>query len=250
MGATMREAVDELAAEQADLEAVLRGIPSESWFRPTPAAGWDVRDEVSHLADTEEIAHDTASGGPRQLNEEALSFASPEGFTESGCEKGRRMTPEEVLNWWVDGAARTRGFLEGMDPKVRVPWGLGMSARTLATARLMETWAHGLDIRAGVGEPPNETARLRSVAWLIIQALPYAFSVAKREQPPGALRVELDFEGERWTFGPDDADNTIVGPAGEFCRLGVQRLKLEDAGGLKWEGALAEASLRSARAFL
>jgi len=246
----MREAVGELAAEQSDLEKLLRDLSLEAWHRPTPAAGWDVRDEVSHLADTEEIAHDTASGGPRQLNEEALSFPSPEAFTESGCEKGREMAPADVLEWWVNGASRTRAVLEQMDPKTRVPWGLGMSARTLATARLMETWAHGLDIRAAVGAPLNETVRLRSVAWLIVQALPYAFGVAKRDQPPGTLRVALDFEGEQWSFGSEDADNVIRGPAGEFCRVGVQRLNLDDAQGLKAEGSLAEAALRVARAFL
>jgi uncharacterized protein (TIGR03084 family) len=137
-----------------------------------------------------------------------------------------------------------------LDPKSRVPWGLGMSARSFASARLMETWAHGLDIRAAAGEPPNITLRLRSVAWLIVQALPYAFRVAKKEQPPGALRVELDHEGERWTFGADDADNTIAGPAGEFCRVGVQRMRLGDATGLKADGPLAEAALQVARAFL
>ena len=246
----MQEAVDELHAEQTDLEAVLRALAPESWRLPTPAAGWDVRDQVSHLADTEEIAHDTASGGPRQLNTEALAFTSPEAFTESGCEKGRRMESAEVLTWWVDGAARTRGVLAALDPKFRVPWGLGMSARSFASARLMETWAHGLDIRAAAGEPPNITPRLRSVAWLIVQALPYAFRVAKREQPPGTLRVELDYEGERWTFGAEDADNTIAGPAGEFCRVGVQRMPLADATGLKADGPLAEAALQNARAFL
>jgi len=246
----VREAVAELAAEQESLEAVLRSLTPEQWRTPTPAAGWDVRDSVSHLADTEEIAHDTASGGPRQLNTEALSFSSPEAFTESGCEKGRSMDPADVLEWWVRGAVRTRKVLEAMDPKDRVPWGLGMSARSFASARLMEHWAHGLDIRAAVGVEPNVTVRLRTVAWLIIRAFPYAFRVAKREQPAGTLRVDLAFDGDTWTFGPDDADSRITGDAGEFCRVGVQRMKLADASTLKAEGELAEASLQVARAFL
>lgn len=246
----VREAVAELAAEQESLETVLRSLTPEQWRTPTPAAGWDVRDSVSHLADTEEIAHDTASGGPRQLNAEALSFSSPEAFTESGCEKGRAMDPGDVLDWWVRGAVRTRKVLEAMDPKDRVPWGLGMSARSFASARLMEHWAHGLDIRAAVGVEANVTPRLRTVAWLIIRAFPYAFRVAKREQPAGAVRVDLAFEGDTWTFGPEDADSRITGEAGEFCRVGVQRMKLADASTLKAEGELAEASLQVARAFL
>lgn len=246
----MKEAVAGLAAEQAELEQLLRRQDDAAWLIPTPAVGWDVRDQVSHLADTEEIAFDTATGGPRQLNTEALSFPSPEAFTESGCEKGRKMEPAAVLEWWVAGAAKTRSALEAKDPKERVPWGLGMAARSFVSARLMETWAHGLDVRAALGDPPNLTPRLRDIAWLIFRAFPYGFSHAKREMPAGALRMELDFDGERWAFGPDDADNVISGDAGEFCRVGVQRMKLADATTLKADGRLAEAALQVARAFL
>ncbi|MEX2557631.1 MAG: maleylpyruvate isomerase family mycothiol-dependent enzyme [Actinomycetota bacterium] len=246
----MEEAVALLAAEQKELEELLRRQPPEAWLTLTPAAGWDVRDQVSHLADTEEIAYDTTTGGPRQLNREALSFTSPEAFTESGCDKGRKMQTAEVLEWWVSGAARTRDALEGKDPKERVPWGLGMAARTLVTARMMETWAHGLDIRAALGEKPNLTPRLRDIAWLIFRALPYGFNYAKREMPAGTLRLELDFDGERWVLGPEDADNVITGDAEEFCRLGVQRLKLADTTTLKVNGRLAEEALQVARAFL
>jgi uncharacterized protein (TIGR03084 family) len=247
----VRQIVSELAAEQASLEEVLRGLDREQWFLRSPAAGWDVRDQVSHLADTNEIAHDTATGGPRQLNVEALTFRTPEAFTESGCEKGRRMEPPDVLEWWVSTSARVNEALLEKDPKERVPWGLGMSARTLGTARLMETWAHGLDIRAGVGKPPNITPRVRNVAWLIYNALPYAFRVVSREPPPGTLRVELAApDGETWTFGPEDADNLITGDAAEFCRVGVQRMRRAEAATLKAVGPLADAALDAARAFL
>jgi uncharacterized protein (TIGR03084 family) len=246
----MKEAVAQLAEEQAELEEVLRGRPHEDYLIPTPAVGWDVRDQVSHLADTEEIAHDTSTGGPRQLNAEALSFPSPEAFTESGCEKGRKMRGPDVLEWWTSGAARTRAVLEIKDPKERIPWGLGMAARSFVSARLMETWAHGLDVRAALGVEPNITPRLRDVAWLIFRAFPYAFNHAKREMPTGTMRMELDFNGERWEFGPDHAENLITGEAGEFCRVGVQRMKLADAATLKADGNLARQALEVARAFL
>ena len=34
----------------------------------------------------------------------------------------------------------------------RIPWGIGMGRPAFVTARLMETWAHGLDVHAAVGE--------------------------------------------------------------------------------------------------
>lgn len=69
--------VSELEEEQRSLQDVLAGIGDEDWLTPTPAEGWDVRDSVAHLADTDEIAVDTMLGGPRSLNEEATKFASP-----------------------------------------------------------------------------------------------------------------------------------------------------------------------------
>lgn len=247
---SMHEAVAELEAEQRDLEAVLRALTPRQWLAPTPAEGWDVRDQVAHLADTNEIAYDTASGGPRQLNEEALTFSSPEEFTQSGVLKGRAMEPEQVLEWWTSTAARVNDLLRQKDPKERVPWGLGMAARTLATARLMEHWAHALDIRAATGHGPNATPRLRSVVWLITNALPYAFSVANVRPPEGhTLRVEVDFDGERWSVGPADATDLISGDALEFCRLGVQRARRDETS-LKADGPLADLALDNARAFL
>ena len=78
----------------------------------------------------------------------------------------------------------------------------------------METWAHGLDVRAALGAEPLDTDRLAHVAWLATRALPYAYTVAGRTAPDGALRVELDLpSGASWTYGPEDAPNRITGAA-------------------------------------
>ena len=68
--------------------------------------------------------------------------------------------------------------------------------------------------------------------------------------PPGTLRVQLDYNSDRWTFGPDEADNLITGDALEFCRLGVQRMKRADASSIRFQGALADVALDNLRAFL
>ena len=248
--AGMEDAVAELEAEQRALDEILARLEPEQWDAPTPAAPWTVRDQVSHLADTNDICIDTITDGRRALNTEALRFTSPEAFTQSGCDKGRAMEPGEVHQWWRDSAARQSAALRAAEPNQRVPWGLGMSARMMATARLMEHWAHELDVRAAVGIEPNASPRLRSIAFLIVRALPYAFGVAKVQAPEGTLRAELTFDGETWHVGPDDADNVITGDALEFCRLGVQRMKRAETRTLKAHGVLAEAALDNARAFL
>ncbi len=244
--------VADLDAEQTALQDLLAGIDDDAWLAPTPAEGWDVRDTVAHLADTDDIAVDTVTDGPRSLNVEAEKYDSPEDFTLSGCLKGREMSGPDVLAWWRRASERERRTFLEADPSARVPWGIGMQVSSLVTARVMETWAHGLDIRAALDAPAHDTdANLGHVAWIGVRALPYAFTVAGREMPPGELRVELALpSGATWTAGPEDADNRLTGPASQFCRLFVQRIDRSEAPDLQAEGELAEAALDVARAYL
>lgn len=239
-------------AEQRSLYDVLCGVGDDQWLLPTPAEGWDVRDSVSHLADTEEVAVDTMTDGPRSLNVEAARFASGEAFTEAGCERGRAMSGVEVREWWWTAAARCRAELAAFDRSARVPWGLGMGWRSFVTARLMEHWAHGLDIRAAVGASAEDTDRLRHIAWICTNAVPYAFHVAGVTAPEGrTLRVEVTGpDGEVWGYGPEDATDRITGTAGQWCRLAVQRISRDEATDLEADGPLADLALTSARAFL
>ena len=243
--------LDDLTAEQRALQERLRAIDNDMWLRPTPARGWDVRDTVAHLADTDEMAIATATGAPGSINERVAAAASGEDLTYQGVLHGRRRTGAEVLAWWESTTAAEREMFEALDPNLRVPWGIGMRAPSFVTARLMETWAHGLDVASAVGIEPVDTDRLAHVAWISTRALPYAYTLAAREPPAEPLRVELTLpSGAEWTSGPADAASRITGPAGEYCRVFVHRMKLDDARGLRADGPVATSALAVARAFL
>jgi uncharacterized protein (TIGR03084 family) len=243
--------VADLAAEQDALVAVLERIEPDDWFRPTPAWSWDVRDTVSHLADTDELAVDTCIDGPRALAKVAASCASSEDLTLLGVLRGRRLQGAEVLEWWVRAQLEEREVLLALDPQVRVPWGLGMRPPSFVTARLMETWAHSLDVHSALGTEPVDTDRLRHVAWIGVRALPYACSVAGVEPPAGPLRVELTLpSGAEWSFGALDAADRITGPASEFCRVFVQRIPADAAPNVVAVGEGAELAMRVARSYL
>jgi uncharacterized protein (TIGR03084 family) len=125
-----------------------------------------------------------------------------------------------------------------------------MRTPSFVTARLMETWAHGLDVRAALGVGSTDTDRLAHVAWLATRALPYAYSVAGREPPSAPVRVELTLpSGATWTSGPDDANDRITGTAGDYCRVFVHRLRFVDTN-LVIEGPAARSTISVARAFL
>jgi uncharacterized protein (TIGR03084 family) len=241
----------DLAAEQRALQERLRAIDNDMWLQPTPARGWDVRDTIAHLADTDEMAIATATGALGSLNARAATAASGEDVTYQGVLHGRRRSGAEVLAWWEATAEAERLMFETLDPNARVPWGIGMRPPSLVTARLMETWAHGLDVHAALGLEPVDSDRLAHIAWLATRALPYAYTLAGREPPPEPLRVELTLpSGAEWNTGPADAQNRITGPAGEYCRVFVHRIQLDEARGLRAHGPAATAALSVARAFL
>jgi uncharacterized protein (TIGR03084 family) len=243
--------LDDLVAEQRGVQERLASISAEAWLRPTPARGWDVRDTISHLADTDEMAIATATGRPGSINERASAAASGEDVTYQGVLHGRRRSGAEVLAWWESTSAAEHEMFLGLDPGVRVPWGIGMRPPSLVTARMMETWAHGLDVCAALGLEPRDTDRLAHIAWLATRALPYAYTVAEREPPAEPIRVELTLpSGAEWNTGPASAVNRITGSASEYCRVFVHRLKPADAHAVRADGPAAIDALAVARAFL
>ena len=245
------ELVIDLAREQLELQADCAPLTEDQWLTPTAARGWDVRDTIAHLADTDEIAIDTMDDGPRSLNRFVTLFASGKDVTLWGVLRGRRRAGADVLAWWERTSAVECERLSSLENATRVPWGLGMGRPAFVTARLMETWAHGLDVRAAIGVSSVDTDRLRHVAFLATRALPYAFSYAGRTYPATPLRVELDLpSGDVWTHGPVDAEDRITGPVGEYCRVFVQRMPASAARGLTATGAGAREALEVARAFL
>jgi uncharacterized protein (TIGR03084 family) len=247
----MGDLLDDLRAEQRELQDRLRSIDPDAWLQPTPARGWDVRDTIAHLADTDEMAIATATGAPGSLNARVEISASGEDVTFRGVLHGRRRSGRDVCAWFESSTAALHEMFLAIDPNERVPWGIGMRPPSLVSARLMETWAHGLDVYAAVGVAPTDTDRLAQVAWLATRALPYAYSVAGREPPGMPIRVELTLpSGEPWATGPADAPDRITGPAGEYCRVFVHRLAVDDATMLHADGEAAADALRVARAYL
>jgi uncharacterized protein (TIGR03084 family) len=118
----------------------------------------------------------------------------------------------------------------------------------MATTRLAEHWAHGLDITGPLGIAFPDTDRLRNIAWLAHRTLPYAFALAGAG--PQDVRCDLTApDGVTfWEFGPDGAGSAISGPAGDFCRVAAQRMTPEKSG-LTASGPHGPAALRLLRTY-
>ncbi len=153
------------------------------------------------------------------------ALAAPEDYVDQGAAEGARLAPAELLRRWRAGRSRLAECLAAVPDGARLAWmGPPMSASSMATARLMETWAHGLDVADALGLELEPTARLRQIAWLAVRTRDFAFRVHGRPVPATEFRVELTApDGSSWTFGPADAEQSVTGPALDLCLLATQR---------------------------
>jgi uncharacterized protein (TIGR03084 family) len=229
---------DDLAAEQERLEALFEPLTDAEWRTPSAAAGWTVSDVVLHLAQTEEAVLASASGTSlHDLGEGATLDERMDWMV-----RAERAEPAVIFDRWRAARRAALIALREADPQQPMPWATtGLKPRTLATTRLAEHWAHGLDITTPLGLAYPDTDRLRHIAWLGHATLPFGFALAG--QPAREIRCELTApDGTVWSYGPDDADSTITGSASAFCRVGAQRLAPQDSG-LQTTGPHGKAAL-------
>jgi len=239
----------DLAAEEADLDRVVVDLDDGGWATPTPAAGWDVRDSVAHLALSEDLARAALSDEAEFARRREALVDAPDP-SEALVGPGRSMTGDAVLGWWREARAAALAQLHTRAPRDRLPWFAGpMSAMSFATARLMETWAHGQDVRDALGQEPAVTARLRHVADLGVRTRPFAYGARGVDLPAADIRVELvGTDGEPWVWGPDRVDDVVRGPALDFCLVVTQRINPADTA-LEVSGRWANDWLGIAQAF-
>lgn len=215
----------DLAGETAALRTVLAGLGAADWARPTPADGWTVTDQVTHLAYFDDVTFLSVTDPGRLQQTVAGLTAGGDDFPDRIAAQYSGTAPAQLLAWFDRSRAALIAAFRQADPAVRLPWfGVSMSPASSVTARLMETWAHGQDVLDALGIARVPTARLRHVADLGIRALPYSYTVRGLEPPAAPVRVELAGPGgEQWAWGPPQAADRVTGTALDFCLLVTQR---------------------------
>src|SRR4051794_7716986 len=223
------EIAADLKAEYGRIDAILAALDADGWAMPSLAEGWTVCDVVLHLAQTEEMAAATVvapvdgrirASESRGVDDNVAQMVTSE-----------RAAPDAVFERWRAGTAAFLAGLTAADADRLVQWvGGSLKPATLATTRLAEHWAHGLDIAGGLDVPFPDTDRLRNIAWLGHRTLPYGFTLAGQEPQEVFCELTAPDGGAVWTFGPPSAPSAIRGDAGAFCRVGAQRLRPEESG--------------------
>lgn len=242
--------LDDFAAECADLEKLVAPLAPEQWQTPTPAPGWDIATQIAHLTWTDEVSVLAATDNAAFT--ELLTEAAAKMFTfvDEAAEELAKTPPADLLPRWRAGREQLIAALAAVPPGTKLPWfGPPMSAASMISARIMETWAHGQDVADALGVTRTPTDRLRTVAHISVRARNYAYTVHGESGPAEEFRVELTApDGALWTWGPEDANQKVSGPALDFCLVATQRRHREDTA-LTTDGPDADHWLTIAQAF-
>ena len=246
----LEEVVADLRAEGDQLEDLVVLLPEEGWRTPTPAVGWDVAHQVAHLAWTDE-------GAVHAMTDKAAwdaivlgAMTDPDGFVDKAAAEGAAVPPAELLARWRTARAAVVADLLALPEGTRIPWfGPPMSATSMATARFMETWAHGRDVAAALGVELPHDDRVRHVVHLGVRTRGFAYQNRGLPVPASEVRVRLTLpSGREVDYGTPDTPHSVTGSAHDFALVVTQRLHPDDAD-LVAIGADAQEWLSTAQAF-
>jgi uncharacterized protein (TIGR03084 family) len=224
------EVLADLVALSDRLDTLVADLPEDRWRQPTPAVGWDVATQVAHLAWTDEVATAAATDKAAWDAVVLAGLQDPDRFVDDSALQGGAVPPADLLARWRTARLALADALRAYPAGDKMPWfGPPMSATSMATARFMETWAHSLDVHAALDADPVIDDAIRHVAHIGVRARNFAFSVHGLDAPTDEFRIELTApSGDLWSWGPEDADQSLRGSAYDFCLLVTQRVHRDD----------------------
>ncbi|MGV0739758.1 TIGR03084 family metal-binding protein [Mycobacterium syngnathidarum] len=238
---TTSQLLADLRSERTSLIGVLEEFDAATWTRPSEAHGWTIRDQAAHLAFYDRLAAVAVRDEAAFLRHREMALADVGRYERAHLD----LVPGNIhalLASWTDAADEIERSVSTADSTARVPWfGPPMSLRSMITARLMETWVHGHDVRDAVNLPPATGDRLRHIADLAIRARPYGFIVREMTPPDDPVTIVLSGPDDAvWTWGSRDCGDRIEGAVEDFCLVLARRRHVDDTG-IRCHGPAARA---------
>jgi len=225
----MKQICTDLRDEYEWLDNLVAPLSQAQWNLITPFMDWSIKTEIAHLAYFDGTARLAATDADAFKTYLEQIYQRPDKYMEDQ-RKIRTETSARVLEIWRKDRKTLVDILASVNRKDRLPWyGPSMSALSFATARLMETWAHGQDVVDTLGTVRAPTDRLGHISHLGVSTFGWSYINRGREVPDVAFRVELTGpSGMVWSWGPECAAQSICGTALDFCLVVVQRRHVDD----------------------
>ncbi len=230
----MKDIINDLIAEQSQVDTLVAGLTEEQWLTPMPGcAPWTIKDAIIHIAFFDYAAN-VLMNSDKYEDLVQLSDAESGQDEDYVCHNFTHLSGAEVLLWWREERTKLDFAFMNKNPKDRIPWapGLPMSAKSLCSARLMELWAHSVDIYDALGVDVSvDSKRIQSVLFLSWQSRPFAYRINGAELPETPMYLELKLpNGDIWAKGEPDAENRITGDASDWALVSVRRRNWMDTG--------------------
>ncbi len=246
---SLQAVVSDLLDEGDELYSLLRDIDTSIWTQHTTFKNWSVWDVVAHLHLSDHMALSSISSAEKFHR--LLAQLRAGNFTAQWLStNGHSLTGPQLLERWHETFIELCAALNKADPAQRFVWvGPGMKARMLATARQMETWAHGWEVYDLIGKQRIHSARLKNIATIGVKTFGWTFSNRKLPVPDIVPYVSLTAPGgEQWQWNDANSAHRIEGDAVAFCQVVTQVRNIADTS-LRVEGDNATAWMQIAQCF-
>lgn len=229
----MKEVCADLLDQYSEVAALAETLTPEQWQAKTAFFGWTPWDEIAHLCFFDETGLLAATDADAFAeNTRALMTELGKGREISAItrEKYGAMNGAQLVAYWRSCFEALTAALALLDAKARLPWyGPTMSARSFATARMMETWAHGQDVFDTVRVRRQPSRHLKHIAHIGVTTYGWTFVNRNLPVPEPVPYIELSAPGnETWTWNEPSVDNAVRGKAEEFCLVVTQRRNIQD----------------------
>lgn len=224
------DVLSDLAAESIQLDQWVAGLTAGDWATVTTPEGWTVAHQIAHLHWTD-VASVTAIGSPEAFGRLMKKAATdPLGYVDTQADELSVLPPGDLLETWREGRLELDAALRGVPAGEKIAWfGPPMSPTSMATARIMETWAHSHDVAEALGIAVLPSSRAKHVCHIGVRARGFAYLVRGETDPGVDIRVELTGpDGELWTWGAEDASERVTGSGYDFALLATRRRHLDD----------------------
>jgi uncharacterized protein (TIGR03084 family) len=240
-------------AESDALHEFLDTLTEADWDRPTQFKAWTVNDIVQHLHAGDILAAASVAG-PQQFAHirteiQALRDSGMTRLQETRHRFGH-LTARALQDRWHAQAIDLSDKLAPLPPDKRLQWvGPDMGVRMFASARQMETWAHGQAIYDLMGVHRTATNRLRNIAEIGVRTYGWTFSNRGIAPPGPPPMVRLKALSDTvWEWNQSGLESSIEGTALEFCQVVTQVRHVGDTA-LLVTGDAARGWMRIAQCF-
>ncbi len=220
-----QDVISALTVEGNQVDEWIAGLDASGWARPTPASGWTIAHQIAHLSFIFRLAGTAASDPETFAAMTAGATENFEGAVNAALGMYLPAEPEELLARWRAERDDAIKALDALPRNQLVPWLVRpLPAFVLASAGIMELFAHGQDIADALGVKPVRTDGLKHLVLFAVLTWDFGYQARGLSTPDTQFRFEITGpSGDVWEFGPEDATERISGPAEDFCLLVTRR---------------------------